>query len=122
MQDLNQNLILSRAIKPDVHAVSTITGAVIDAKHCRKGLLYLDLAAFAASATADVTITECATSDGTFTTHTTVAQKTAAGQTIVEFKNFKRYLKVNMIVGTDTVEGSAVVVLNTIRESKNLIS
>ena len=122
MQDLGQALIVNRAIKPDVHAVGTITGAAVDMKHCRKGILYLDLAAFASGATADVTITECATSGGTYTLHTTVAQKTAAGQTTVEFKNFKRYLKVVIVVGVDTVEGSAVIIGGVPRESKNLIS
>lgn len=122
MLDLNQNLIVARAIKPDAHAAGAVAGAAVDLKNARTALLLIDVADKGAAGTADVVVTHCDTSGGTYTTHTTVAQITANGQTVVELSNLKRYAKVNVTIGANAVDMSAVLVAGNLRESKNLVA
>lgn len=120
--DLNQNLITSRAIKPDAHAVGAVPGAAIDLKNARNAILYIDAADKGASGTADIVVQHCDTSGGSYTTHTTVAQITANGQTIVELSKLKRYVKVNATIAGNAFDLSAVIIGGNLRESKNLVA
>lgn len=122
MLDLGNELVVSRAVKPDAHAAGSVAGAAIDTKGAQTALLLIDIADVGAAGTVDITVTHCDTSGGTYATHTTVAQKTAVGQTIVELSKFKRYVKVNAVIGANAVDASAVLIAGNPRESKNLVA
>ena len=122
MKDLDQNLVMLRAIKPDAHATGTITGTAVDTKFARNAVLVVDVGDIGGGGTVDIVISDCETSGGTYTTHTTVAQIDADGQTTVDLRDFDRYIKAVATVGTNAVDFSALFVCGNLRESKNLIS
>lgn len=117
MRDIQSETIIDRGIKADAHSAGTITGSAIDTKYARKGLIVMDFADAGAAGTMALKVTHCDSSGGTYTdvTDAVIAAKNTAGVYKLVFKNFKRYIKVVATVAGNAIDGSATVILYSLR-------
>jgi hypothetical protein len=118
MQGLHESLQAVQAIIPAYLSVTTHLSAAIDTKDIDELLVILDGGIASATGTLDVTVTECDTSGGSYApiTGASFARITTANDNTVfvgriQSKNWKRYIKISAVVGTDVVVAGVVVLL-----------
>ena len=118
IRGLHEELKAVQAIKADAHAASTITGAAIDTKEFDEILYVVNAGTFSATGDANIKITECDTSGGTYAdiTGAVFAEIAAANDdTIyigrVKCKNTERYHKVVCVVADDVVDLGVIGIL-----------
>ena len=103
---------------PGTWATGTDEGAAIDTQGWRYALVILHAGTATATGTATVTVEECATSGGSYTaiSNAAFAVVNAANEEalfagIIDLHKTERYIHVQAVVATDTVDLSTSVVL-----------
>ncbi len=104
---------------PDAHSAGTIISpAAIDTKNFDEALIMINAGVFSATGDANITVTECDTSDGAYAAITgavfdeitvTNDQDIFVGR--LKCKNWERYIKLSMVLADDVADASAIVLL-----------